>query len=526
MARLVTGLDIGAHTVKAFQVAKAFGKPWELVKIAEQPLPEEARGSALDERAEEVRSAFLNRFLKSNGLLGGSVVAALPADRVMTHVLHFPQTNPQVIRKIYQGEIEDLLPFDLDEAVVDFRVLSKSSEGTTILVAAAPREAVASMLEMLSKAGIPTPSLELESTSFSNLETRLVSAWKGRRVALLDLGAKKSTLLLYNDGLLDRVRVFPVGGFAIDEEAARLLDCTPGKAEMVKESGARIVEAGRDEELGTLKLSEAVHTVMDPLLSEIGRTLRQAESAWKAPLDAMYITGGTARIDGMDRLVAGRLDHPCERLNPADFVMHKLNGQSGAAAGLSPFGLGLALRQGAPANINFRQAEFAAPSKFDKAVQKRLATLGMIAGLVFLAWLARSLVGYQLDKSHVRHLRADIAAIYTDATGETAPAGMEVQLLRQKVDAVMPKGDGSGSITLLDALGRMSNAIQPGYKVDIERLDMGSRGDVKIKAKTNMIETVSSIEAALKQVPEFKNVLVNKTDIKPDGVDFSLTVEY
>src|SRR5690606_763667 len=77
------------------------------------------------------------------------VVCCLPGAQVATHLVSLPFGDPKRIEQTLRFEVEGLIPFDLDEVVFDWHVVSRTPARTELLVSVARREDVASLIALL-----------------------------------------------------------------------------------------------------------------------------------------------------------------------------------------------------------------------------------------------------------------------------------------------------------------------------------------------------------------------------------------
>src|SRR5882724_12788091 len=77
------------------------------------------------------------------------VVAALAGELVTHRILTLPFADRKRLDQTVPFELETHLPFELDDAVVDYQVLGTNGEGAAVLAALAPKAAVRAQLAAL-----------------------------------------------------------------------------------------------------------------------------------------------------------------------------------------------------------------------------------------------------------------------------------------------------------------------------------------------------------------------------------------
>ena len=121
MPRIV-GLDIGTYSVKA-TVWKSSGRNFFFEAQYSQPVPQDEEN--LPSTVSQLSA--LDRMVDANEDLthGGNVYAAAwGSDAASLHRVSLPFTEMAQIKKTLQFAVEDEVPFELDDMVLGWRVLS------------------------------------------------------------------------------------------------------------------------------------------------------------------------------------------------------------------------------------------------------------------------------------------------------------------------------------------------------------------------------------------------------------------
>ena len=134
MPRRVLALDLGMHTLRAAVLESSLreGLGVQLAQLRrdpDQPLAEQIQELCTD--------------LVSAGTSGISVVSCLPGDAVSQRFLSLPFSRPQQIGQVVPFELENLIPFSVDEVVVDFQIVEHTPDGVRVLAAAVPSHTLA-----------------------------------------------------------------------------------------------------------------------------------------------------------------------------------------------------------------------------------------------------------------------------------------------------------------------------------------------------------------------------------------------
>jgi type IV pilus assembly protein PilM len=234
---------------------------------------------------------------------GGPVVLVLPAHLVLTKLVKTPRVEPAKREKVIRFEAEQSIPYALADVVWDRVVAAEHAHDVEVLLAAAKLEAVEPLCAAVQAAGFE-PRLLLPSCLATLAAFRLVHAAPKEPGLVLNLGAR-STTLLHLEGRRFVARTVAFGGQGITQQVAENQDCDPEEAEAIKLS----------ERSGPLT-ADAMETFATRLAQEITRSVLhfRRQSGMENP-GRVWLTGGGARLSGLDEALAAKLKVPVERLD-------------------------------------------------------------------------------------------------------------------------------------------------------------------------------------------------------------------
>ena len=123
------------------------------------------------------------------------------------------------------------MPFDFDDLVVDWQVVAGERNHGVVAASVAQKQDVSDFLASLEATGCSPRVLETEGFVLGNLAA--VYDLPGVRL-LADLGHRKTTVCLCEDGKPIAGRTVPVGGMAISEAIAKAGNLDLAEAERLK----------------------------------------------------------------------------------------------------------------------------------------------------------------------------------------------------------------------------------------------------------------------------------------------------
>ncbi|MCK6527492.1 type II secretion system protein GspL [Myxococcota bacterium] len=515
MASTVIGLDVGSSAVKAvvlsggsrgYQVQRAASRAIEPVEV--EPVEGEAAPQALERARAEAERRAIRGLLEEVSGRDTSIVAAVAGNRASTSQVDLPFSQVRQIEQTLPGVLEDRVPFELDEMLLEWHVvesgipLPEGGEGSKVFAVLVPRRHVARRLEELAAAGADPRHLTLDACALALLAPEAL-AGEGP-AALVDVGERRTTILIVKGGETRLVRTLDHGGEDLTEAVARAVGCSRGEAEHWKRARPAPGEA-------TLEgLEGAVAGALGPLLSELHATLAGFENRGDGEISRIWVTGGGSLLPGLREQVGDVLGIPVEPLPlPRGDVDPHLAPDVGPEHALA---FGLALRGVQPGRgwtPHFRRGELAyrrdvQTTRLAVLAAVALVLLGVVAGTAWFAvrhgQLTRELAG--LEGSIVEQVKAEVPdaspSAYRTAGGATALMMEKALEMQRKADQVTREG----GLTALDVLKRLSEVVPVDVKVDLDELSVSDEV-INLRGRTDSFDAVDRVESALKKDAEF-----------------------
>ena len=129
------------------------------------------------------------------------MLAALPAHRGALRNLALPFRDQRRLRQTIGFALDEHVPFEPEDVVVDFRRLPAhpAPPGAQVLAAAVPKRDVAAGLALLTEAGLEPAVLDLDVFSLADAAV-LGDRGLPARTAVLHVGGERALLTLLHDG--------------------------------------------------------------------------------------------------------------------------------------------------------------------------------------------------------------------------------------------------------------------------------------------------------------------------------------
>jgi len=315
MARIVT-LNIGASravlaeyalkgkrglVLTAYGAADLVGLDWE------------AEGSV-----EAVLTPALREVAKTAGIKPGPLYLALNGQMVFPRFTKFPAVSADKLEELVHYEVEQEVPFPIDDIVFDHQFLGETAEGDmAAMIVAAKLDQVTKVTDAVASVGFNPVVVDAGPMAVLNALRCSYPGLAGGTV-VLDIGAKTTSLILVENEKI-YLRAIPVAGNTITKEIAQAFGCTYEEAEALKRERGYVSLGGVTEDADEVsdRISKIVRATLTRLHAEILRSINfyRSQQGGSAP-KKLFITGGSAVLPQMDEFFRETLQIDVDFLNP------------------------------------------------------------------------------------------------------------------------------------------------------------------------------------------------------------------
>ncbi|MFF1634501.1 type IV pilus assembly protein PilM [Leifsonia sp. NPDC058248] len=298
MGSSVVGVDIGSAAIRAVEVSDP-GKPKPtLVRHHEVLLPEGAvsRGEVLEPNTV---AAALKSLWSQGGFKSKNVVLGMGNQRVLARDLTVPKMSQSRIRESLPFHVQELLPVPVAEALLDFYPVSESmsDSGPVVngLLVAAVKDAVLGNVKATQLAGLTTVDVDLIPFALTRVLVGRANATGN--VALIEIGANTTSVVIAAGGVPQFVRIIPTGGADLTQALQSELEIEFGEAERLKAAVGLAKQVSTIEEHRAV---EIIYRVTSDLLTSLRNTVSYFVNTHPAmPVGELVVTGGGAHLPGL-----------------------------------------------------------------------------------------------------------------------------------------------------------------------------------------------------------------------------------
>ncbi len=304
MAKTCVGLDIGTSAVKAVQLSPA-GDSYIINRVGVAPVPIGAiEGGTVRDIA--VVTQIVTRLLRQARITTNHVMPAVAGQAVVVRSLKFPAMPRSQLAEAIKWEAERYIPFPVTEAVMDFDVVGEATETgeQEIMLVAAQRGIIDSHVAVLKAAKLQPAAIDVQPFALArSLNAYLSTPLDGQaaNIALIDIGAGTTDLVIFREEVLRFTRIIPIGGTYFTRAIAGRLGMSEEEAEALKLSRGQ-VPLGQDQKFDTpedAQVSSVIGAVMGELVTEIRRSIDYFRLQYHEEVARLVATGGGTMLRNM-----------------------------------------------------------------------------------------------------------------------------------------------------------------------------------------------------------------------------------
>jgi len=347
---IVTGLDIGTHSIKALVVQRK-GKDWEVLSCAEVPSFGLRKGSvvSVEETSKNIQMIIsgiekdCNRKINSVFVnIGGSHLYVTPSDGIISVSRADQRISKEDVERVLQAtravnipsneEVLDVFPREY--IIDDQRGIKQPEDLTGIrLEAKVLLLCVFSPYFVKLTQAVLAAKLQINDVVPSPLAAAnavLTPQQKELGVALIDIGAATTSLAVFEEGELMHLAVFPIGSANITNDIAIGLKTEVAIAESIKKQHgtcmfAKTEKDKKDQSRKKIEVFDKSSSlnftkknlvdIIEPRVSEIlGLVQKELKKINRQELlpGGIVLTGGGAKMPKIKELTKETLKLACE----------------------------------------------------------------------------------------------------------------------------------------------------------------------------------------------------------------------
>ena len=319
------GLDIGSHSIKLVGLKMTSKGPFLTYADMKEIPP------GKDKEDVKTASDTLRSLVTEAGLKTKKVNLVVSGSGVQVKRISVPSLPRAELKEAVRWEMKNYLPFPVETAEIAFHVLNEYLDDNVkrldLIVVACPKNLIDRTLSIAERAGLQPVHLDVGPFALWNTLLVWDQLKKEETIALIDLGAEKTGIYVFKDGILQFSREATPAGADITKAIIEGIggegpfELIYERAEGIKQEMGIPLEPSRekvgDKSAFLSKISFFVRPVMEKLSAEIGRSLDYYRAQFNEErIDRILLTGGGANLKNIVSYLAGELRLPIKHFNP------------------------------------------------------------------------------------------------------------------------------------------------------------------------------------------------------------------
>ncbi len=485
----ILGLDIGSQRVKAVEIDSAFGR-FEVHEYHELAVPAGVSPVL-------VARDLVSRLPKAPDRL----VIALRSGLTTLRNFQFPSKDRKAIQASVGFELDDDLPFELEDAAYGHSILFQTATGSQVHVSATLGTHLQAALDEWRAQGLDPDVVTTEAWALRALMNRvLASQVETAPVLLVDIGHTRTLLYFHHKGVPILAREIPIGGRDFTLAIQEKYKVGQEQAEAAKlEHGFVLPPSQRGQ--ATAEQSEFSNAVETPL-SDLVREIRHANLVGKNlshELPAhLFLCGGGAQLPGLGRYLEEEVKVPVQSLKSLSSVTS--SGVAYSEQADSSFGLaaGLALSlvgQEKSLLLNLRTGEFS-KNGGSRINWSRLKGPMIAAGLIATSLLVSVVVQNTVYRGRMKSLDSQLERQVKSFFGSVSSSALRTYLsnpttLKKEIQRELSRRREAAALmepnkhSPLRFVREISSGISKDIVVDLIQLQVGAATTSTYAAREN-----------------------------------------
>ncbi|OGG26932.1 hypothetical protein A2960_02185 [Candidatus Gottesmanbacteria bacterium RIFCSPLOWO2_01_FULL_39_12b] len=309
MSKILIGLDIGTHSIKAVQIAR--NKASNILMAAgfiSTPINTLNVNNSNDEK---ILGDSINRLVNDMKISTVEVSASLPSSRVITHIIEVPLMSEKELSSSIQWEAEQYIPWQLSNVKIDYVIIDQNldTKKMKVLIVAAPIKLIEQYMRIMTLAGLTPVAIETEILATARAIGRCLPTLTN--VLIVNIGGNGSEIALMRDHILIFTKSLPIGGTIFTKAISEELGFEHVQAEEYKKT------YGLDSDKLEGKIAKIINPFIINLFEEIEKTIAYFKEQYQnEKVSTAVLTGGSTKLPGLVLATTKNLGLDSQICNP------------------------------------------------------------------------------------------------------------------------------------------------------------------------------------------------------------------
>lgn len=306
----LVGLDIGSRTIKVAEAVES-KSIWTLKKFGAVDIEPGWIEEGVVKDSQSVANAIRQLF-QTNNIKNQNVAVSIGGYSVIVKNITIQNMPEEQLYESINFEAEQYIPFDINDVNLDFQIMGDSEQSPNqmnVLLVAAKKDMVNDYINLIDMASLKLCIIDIDAFALQNIYDLNYEA-QGENVALIDIGASKTSVNILKNKTSVFMRDVSLGCNQINQRIVSIANCTMAEAEAIKQSE-------KPDKVSQEELKEISSSVVSDWCDEIRRALDFFYSTNPdEKIKQIVLSGGGANIREFRELLALESSAEVKMINP------------------------------------------------------------------------------------------------------------------------------------------------------------------------------------------------------------------
>lgn len=264
----------------------------------------------------EAVAGSIRQLFKMYKIKDPNVATSIGGYSIIVKTITLPNMDEEKLHEQIQEEAETYIPFDINDVNLDFQILGENidnSDDMDVLLVAAKKEMVNDYANLIQMANLNPCIMDVDAFALQNIYEANYDT-EDESVALIDIGANKTTLNILKNGLSVLVRDVSLGCRQINQQIISRMECSVEEAE-------KMYQNSESDELPAKEVVEIISSVVTDWYTEIKHALDFFYSTYPGDhIKRIILSGGGANIKRFREVLAEEATTEVEIINPFESI--------------------------------------------------------------------------------------------------------------------------------------------------------------------------------------------------------------
>lgn len=457
--------------------------------------------------------AALTRIKEQVGRVS-KVHISIPSSSVVFKEMRLPFINYDKISQVIRFEIEPLLPFSLQDALIDFIITDTRTDDqgqeAQVFVAATQRSVVIEPLSWCQQATIDPQVITIDTFALYGLYSE-IKAYMSREgtVILLDIDMQSTRIIAIHNKQLRIIRTLSYGIYTIAKSASATTNTTP------QQTLDHLSRFGF-EKAGPPDFTQALQNSATEFFGKVQFALNSLLTQLHVTSPNSILVLGGSEIKGATKIVSEKLQSPCENFDIQKIVeggRYKLNAPV-ASMQACLVAIATALPCSITQRFNVRRGELEPPQGM--LLLKQIITSTILLIIIFASLITHSLIQTKRLNTEIRTSKIEIIDELKkrfseipeeeDDLDDVIESAKTALSQEQAVWIAFSSQSRASFLEYLLELTTRINKQELGFEPEQLTIVDGVKGEITLKAKVRDFEALKQLEQSLRKSKLFSYV--------------------